>query len=202
MKIQEVLEQAKQFYAELPVTPENVKHWVAAGLIPKPTVTQGGKGVGKVADYPEDTPAQLAAAAYVRAQGYSRPTIAQARKIVLEGAPVDDDVMRDVVDILTHANPGRVPGKKAMELAGAVQRYSVTLAMARGGRTVSRAWGQLVSIEHGKDVVGRDTFTYYVSLPGLYWDPRVEGKQPDIALDIDQQIRAQRAALRKQNGTD
>jgi len=41
--------------------------------------------------------AQMATAGYLQDQGFRQKQIALARKIVLEGVPVDDDSMRDVV---------------------------------------------------------------------------------------------------------
>lgn len=200
--LEEAIEAARTLYPDLTLKATSARMWTARGLLPNPEkVERLGGRLGNRAHYSDDLSAQIAAAAFTTSQGYTQKQVAQARRVVLEGVPVDDDLIRDVIRILTHnADPDFVPSKEALELAGAIQRYAVALAMARGGRPVNRRWGQLVSIKHGKDVTGRETFTYYVSLPGLYWDSRVEGKQPDIALDIDQQIRAQRAALRNHNG--
>ena len=199
--LQEVIEQATRLYPDLILNPVTARKWTERGLLPTPDVHHRGGTEGNRAHYPVDATAQVAAAGYLQAQGFRQKQIAQARRVVLEGVPVADDLMSDVVRILTNnISPDFIPSKGALELAGAIQRYSLALAMARGGRVVSKPWGHLVGIAHGTDTAGRPTFAYYASIPGLYWDPRIEGKQPDIALDLDQQIRAQRAALRDRNG--
>jgi hypothetical protein len=200
--LEEAVEAARKLYPDLTLKATSARMWTARGLLPNPEkVERLGGRLGNRAHYSDDLPAQIAAAAFTTSRGYTQKQVAQARRVVLEGVPVADDLMSDVVRILTNnISPDFIPSKGALELAGAIQRYSLALAMARGGRVVSKPWGHLVGIAHGTDTAGRPTFAYYASIPGLYWDPRIEGKQPDIALDLDQQIRAQRAALRDRNG--
>jgi len=202
--LEEVINRARALYPDLKLSQAAARTWVARDLLPEPDIEYLGQGKGTRAHYSDGSPAQMAAAAFTASRGYTQKQVAQARRVVLEGVPVADDLMSDVVRILTNnISPDFIPSKGALELAGAIQRYSLALAMARGGRVVSKPWGHLVGIAHGTDTAGRPTFAYYASIPGLYWDPRIEGKQPDIALDLDQQIRAQRAALaalRDRNG--
>ena len=198
--LEEAVEAARNLYPDLTLKATSARMWTARGLLPNPEkVERLGGRLGNRAHYSDDLPAQIAAAAFTTSRGYTQ-SVAQAQRVVLEGVPVADDLMSDVVRILTNnISPDFILARSP----GARWSYPTLLVSAGngpGGRVVSKPWGHLVGIAHGTDTAGRPTFAYYASIPGLYWDPRIEGKQPDIALDLDQQIRAQRAALRDRNG--
>jgi len=136
--------------------------------------------------------------------GYKQAQIAQARQIVLEGALVDNDLMRDVVSLLTlreeTSNEGtatRLPSPEANELALAVQYYAKAIALARTGKTVDCLWPTHTHTQTDYDEEGNETFTYYVSLLGLYWDPRVDQERLEpLAIDLDQRMKEKLELIR------
>lgn len=188
LEIREAIKQATEFVSDLTITPENAKHWLYWGLIPKPKRRGLGQGKGMAADYPDDTPAQIVAAELATIQGFSRRTIARARRVVLEGAPLDADYMQGVPDLLDiHAFPigytPPQPTKKARDLAYAIRFYAQALAMARAGfdpnATIGHNFGRVIDVRPGD---GENTITYFVSLPGLYLDPRVADDPRTLAM--------------------
>lgn len=88
MTLQEAIEQAKRLYPDLTLKPVTARKWTERGLLPSPTIESLGGTGGTRAHYPEDTPAQMAVAAYMMALRYTQKEIAQARQVVLEDAPV------------------------------------------------------------------------------------------------------------------
>ncbi len=88
MTLQEAIARAQELYPELRLSLAAARKWVARSLIPNPSIESMGQGRGSRAHYPEDTPAQMAVVGYMMALGYTQKQIAQARQIVLEGAPV------------------------------------------------------------------------------------------------------------------
>lgn len=198
LTIDEAVERAKELYPNLILKPVTARKWTERGLLPSPTIESLGGTGGTRAHYPEDTPAQMAVAAYMMALGYTQKQIAQARQVVLEDAPVDSDLMRDVVGLLTLREETskeegivvRLPSPEAQRLASAVQYYAQAIAIAQTGKTVDCLWPTYVHRQSNYDEEGNETFTYYVSLLGLYWDPRVDQERlAPLAIDLEQKIK-------------
>lgn len=186
--IREAIGRAAEVISDLTITPENAKHWAYHGLIDRPRRRGLGQGKGMAADYPEDTPAQIIAAHLALAVGHTKRRVALARKVVLEGESVEAEFMQGVPYLLTvPAADGveyclplggfRKPAamtKQARALADAIRFYAHALALARAGfdaeATICRCFDRIIDIRRGK---GENTITYFVSLPGLYLDPRV-----------------------------
>lgn len=202
--LQEAIEQAKRLYPDLRLKATSGRMWTARGLIPSPSMESLGQGKGTKAHYPNDTPAQMAVVGYMMSLGYKQAQIAQARQIVLEGALVDNDLMHDVVSLLTlreeTSNEGtatRLPSPEANELALAVQYYAKAIALARTGKTVDCLWPTHTHTQTDYDEEGNETFSFYVSLLGLYWDPRVDQKRLDpLAIDLDQRMKEKLELIR------
>jgi len=110
-------------------------------------------------------------------QGFRQKQIAQARQIVLEGVPVEGDLMRDVVALLetgrlheADSNVFRLPTAEVAAIAGAVRAYAFALATARAGRNVTRPLpGYLHKRQWEQD--GKQMFSCFVSALGYYIDP-------------------------------
>jgi len=121
-----------------------------------------------------DATAQVAAAGYLQAQGFRQKQIAQARQIVLEGVPVEGDLMRDVVALLETGrleadgpNVFRLPSAEVAGIAKAVHAYAFALATARAGRNVTRPLpGYLHKRQWEQD--GKQMFSCFVSALGYY----------------------------------
>lgn len=180
LELGDALREAQELYfGELPITTENARHWVHDGLLPKPTKRGRGRGGGVTADYPKDFPAQAVAAVMALDQGYTRKETARARQVVLEGAPLDADFMQGVPDLLDiNAFPvgyePTIPTPRARRMADAIRFYANALAFTQAGwpmdGTISNVLKRLVDVRPG---AGENTITYFVSLPGVYLDPRV-----------------------------
>ena len=201
--LQDAIEQAKRLYPDLRLKATSGRMWTARGLIPSPSMESLGQGKGTKAHYPNDTPAQMAVVGYMMVLGYKQAQIAQARQIVLEGAPVDSDLMRDVVSLLTlrqeTSNEGtaRLPSPEANELALAVQYYAKAIALARTGKPMDSLWPTYTHTQTDYDAEGNETFSYYVSLLGLYWDPRVDRERLEpLATDLNQRMKEQLDQIR------
>ena len=203
LTIDEAVERAKELYPDLTLKPVTARKWTERGLLPSPTIESLGGTGGTRAHYPEDTPAQMAVAAYMMALRYTQKEIAQARQIVLEGMPVDSDLMRGVVSLLTlreeiskEGTVIRSPSPEAQRLASAVQQYSQAIALARVEEPINLLWP---TYTHSKSDYheGEETFSFYVSLLGLYWDPRVDQKRLDpLAIDLDQRMKEKLELIR------
>lgn len=179
--MEDVIERARELYPDLTLNPVTARKWTERGLLPSPDVQHRGGTQGNRADYPIDAAAQMATAGYLQDQGFRQKQIALARKIVLEGVPVEDDSMRDVVALLktgrlheADSNVFRLPTAEVAAIAGAVRAYAVALALARAGRPVEEDPGGGIAYHgHGWDEQGRRTYTYGIGIPGVYWDPRI-----------------------------
>ncbi len=123
MTLQEAIARAQELYPELKISLTAARTWVARKLIPAPGIESLGQGKGTKAHYPEDTPAQMAVVGYMMGLGYRQVQIAQARQIVLEGAPVDLDI---------EWRPEIPP--KAFIRAMAVKAYAQLLEAFRAGQ--------------------------------------------------------------------
>ncbi len=181
MTMEDVIERAKELYPGLTLNPVTARKWTERGLLDRPEIQHLGGTQGNRAHYSVDAAAQMATAGYLQDQGFRQKQIALARKIVLEGVPVDDDSIRDVVALLktgrlheADSNVFRLPTAEVAAIAGAVRAYAVALALARAGRPVEEDPGGGIAYHgHGWDEQGRRTYAYGIGIPGVYWDPRI-----------------------------
>ena len=208
LTIDEVIENAKKYYPDLSIKPATVYKWVERELLPSPTIQSLGGTQGTRAHYPTDAAAQMAAAGYLQAQGFRQKQIAQARQIVLEGVPVEGDLMRDVVALLETGrleadgpNVFRLPSAEVAGIAKAVHAYAFALATARAGRNVTRPLpGYLHKRQWEQD--GKQMFSCFVSALGYYIDPRGTEDITGLAADLDRQTRQEREEIRKNRKND
>jgi len=208
LTLDEVIENAKTYYPGLDIKPATVYKWVERGLLPSPTVQSLGGTQGTRAHYPVDAVAQMATAAHMMKPGFKQKEIALARRIVLEGVPVEDEFMRDVVDLLTigyitSADPNvvRIPSPAALRMAESVRRYALTLATARAGRKVTRPLPACLHKRRWTED-GKPMFSYFASALGYYIDPRGKDDITGLAADLDQQTRQKREEIRRNRNTD
>jgi hypothetical protein len=202
MTIDEVVERAKELYPDLTLKATSARMWTARGLMPGAHIESLGAH-GTRAHYPIDAAAQVAAAGYLQDQGFRQKQIAQARQIVLEGVPVEGDLMRDVVALLETGrleadgpNVFRLPSAEVAGIAKAVHAYAFALATARAGRNVTRP---LSGFFHKRtwEKNGVQMFACFVSVLGYYIDPRGAEDITDMAADLDRQIREKREEIRR-----
>jgi hypothetical protein len=208
--MEDVIERARELYPDLTLNPVTARKWTERGLLPSPDVQHRGGTQGNRADYPIDAAAQMATAGYLQDQGFRQKQIALARKIVLEGVPVDDDSMRDVVALLETGrleadgpNVFRLPSAEVAGIAKAVHAYAFALATARAGRKVTRALpGYFHKRQWESDQDGKQMFSCFVSALGYYIDPRGTEDITGLAADLDRQIRQEREEIRKNRKND
>jgi hypothetical protein len=201
--MEDVIERARELYPDLTLNPVTARKWTERGLLPSPDVQHRGGTQGNRADYPIDAAAQMATAGYLQDQGFRQKQIALARKIVLEGVPVDDDSMRDVVALLEIGrleadgpNVFRLPSAEVAGIAKAVHAYAFALATARAGRNVTRP---LSGFFHKRtwEKNGVQMFACFVSVLGYYIDPRGKDDITGLAADLDRQIRQKREEIQR-----
>ena len=206
--MEDVIERARELYPDLTLNPVTARKWTERGLLPSPDVQHRGGTQGNRADYPIDAAAQMATAGYLQDQGFRQKQIALARKIVLEGVPVEGDLMRDVVALLDTGrleadgpNVFRLPSAEVAGIAKAVHAYAFALATARAGRNVTRP---LSGFFHKRtwEKNGVQMFACFVSALGYYIDPRGKDDITGIAADLDRQIRQEREEIRKNRKND
>jgi len=201
--LQEVIEQATRLYPDLILNPVTARKWTERGLLPTPDVHHRGGTEGNRAHYPVDATAQVAAAGYLQAQGFRQKQIAQARQIVLEGVPVEGDLMRDVVALLETGrleadgpNVFRLPSAEVAGIAKAVHAYAFALATARAGRNVTRPLpGYLHKRRWEQD--GKQMFSCFASALGYYVDSRGKDDITGLAADLDRQTRQKREEIQR-----
>jgi len=202
MTIDEVVERAKELYPDLTLKATSARMWTARGLMPGAHIESLGAH-GTRAHYPIDAAAQVAAAGYLQDQGFRQKQIAQARQIVLEGVPVEGDLMRDVVALLETGrleadgpNVFRLPSAEVAGIAKAVHAYAFALATARAGRNVTRPLpGYFHKRQWEQD--GKQMFSCFVSALGYYIDQRGTEDITGLAADLDRQIREKREEIRR-----
>ena len=161
--LQEVIEEARRLYPDLSIKPATARKWIERSLLPNPTVEARGGRQGNRAHYPDDSPAQMAVAAHLQDSGFTQRQIAQARRIVLEGVPVDDVIPLE---------DGRLHDT-AITMVRAVRTYASALAQARAGGMLDSST-MPGSIEHKWELSPHTTpsgkILYHCPVCGLY-DP-------------------------------
>ena len=137
MTMEEVIEKAKEVYPDLALKPASARTWTKRGLIPSPVIESLGRSRGTQAHYPNDSPAQMATAAYLQELGYTQKQIAQAREWILNGIPLGKPIDADSMDwtspevLETMELPDMLSGPQARRLFRCLEAYAMTL-MAGG----------------------------------------------------------------------
>jgi len=121
----------------------------------------------------------MAVAAYLMDERYTQKEIAQARAFVIGDATIDTLDTQQVCDLITMALKPEVVSKEARRIFECAAAYARAIALARAGKDITSLWGGITFQAHGHDEQGRPTLHYSVSLPGLYWDPRLTGGDPE-----------------------
>lgn len=210
MTLEQVIAEAQRLYPDLKLKPSSARMWTARGLIPSPSRHSLGRSKGTQADYPDGAPAQVAAAALLQEMQFTQAQIALARSWVLDGIPLsegvsealheakrdpqqchpaqalhaDNSVADQVAAVLSGVlNEAHSPAARQMERC--VRLYARKLAMAMGDIPVTASgFGEWIEVK-----LEARRLLYIVSVPGAYFDPRHADRAPDIALDLDRQIR-------------
>lgn len=178
--LEEAIEQARALYPDLTIKPATVYKWTERGLLPSPDVRSLGGRQGTKAEYSDDWPAQMAAAAFAASRGYKQREIAQARKLVLEGLRPDSPELEAAFAALAGDRDMFEVDNKARRIALAALTYAKALARARGGLPLEERWPEIRFIDM-RAVAGDPNFCFYICLPGKMWDPRVAGDTRAVA---------------------
>ena len=179
LTLDEVIAKAHELYPDRIVTLAAARKWVGRDMLPSPTIQSFGRGKGTQAHYPVDTAPQMAVAAYLMDERYTQKEIAQARAFVIGDATIDTLDTQQVCDLITMALKPEVVSKEARRIFECAAAYARAIALARAGKDITSLWGGITFQAHGHDEQGRPTLHYSVSLPGLYWDPRLTGGDPE-----------------------
>lgn len=167
MTLPEVIEQARALYPEMgELHPETARTWAKRDMWPRALKQVGqGQGKGRVGIYPDDSPAELATAAYLMALRYTQAEISTARMWYLEGIPEGEPVAR----ALTGAD--QALGRRERDLLNCLRLYARTLILHRAGRCAIWPFGEFRTA-----VTEAGRVWYAVSLPGVWTDPRHAGE--------------------------
>jgi hypothetical protein len=165
--LEEVLEQARALYPEMgELNPETARTWAKRDMWPRALKQVGqGQGKGRVGIYPDDSPAELATAAYLQALRYRQAEIAQARTWYLEGIPAGEPVARALI------GGEQALGRRERDLLNCLRLYARTLILHRAGRCAIWPFGEFRTA-----VTEAGRVWYAVSLPGVWTDPRHAGE--------------------------
>ena len=183
MTLEEAIKQARALYPDLIIKPATVYKWTERGLLPSPDVRSLGGRQGTKAEYSDDWPAQLAAAAFAAARGYKQREIAQARALVLQGLRPDSPELEKAFAVLTGERDVFEVDNKARRIALAALTYAKALARARGGLPLEARLPEIRCIDR-RPVAGDPSFCFYICLPGQFWDERITG---DERVDMEDQ---------------
>ena len=144
--LQEVIERAREIYPSMSVSEAAARKWVGRGLVQKPTIEGRGYAKGIVAHYSTDSPAQLAAAAFLK-QGLRRrfrdADIARARLFWLEGGEARGneagEIRPGLLSLASYDGWFGVGTMESLQRALDIVIYASRLEMARRGMDVSQS---------------------------------------------------------------
>lgn len=147
MTLQEVIEQARALYPGMgELKPETARTWAKRGLMPGVLRQAGrGKGKGRVGDYPETSPAEMAAAAFLKyglERRFKDADIARARQFWISGGKALGEEAEELLPGLLAAAMYRerwfgIYEAESLHKALDVLIYASRLEMARRGMDVS-----------------------------------------------------------------
>jgi hypothetical protein len=143
--LQEVIEQARALYPGMgELKPETARTWAKRGMWPRALKQVGqGQGKGRVGDYPEESPAQLATAAFLK-QGLKRKftdaQIAWARQFWLNGGEARGEeageILPGLLNLARYEDWFGVGTWESLQRALDIVIYASRLEMARRGMDV------------------------------------------------------------------
>ena len=145
--LQEVIEAARALYPDLgELNPATARTWAKRGMWPRALKQVGqGQGKGRVGDYPEESPAQLATAAFLK-QGLKRKftdaQIAWARQFWLNGGEARGEeageVLPGFLNLARYEDWFGVGTMESLQRALDIVIYASRLELARRGMDVSQ----------------------------------------------------------------
>ena len=145
--LQEVIEAARALYPDLgELNPATARTWAKRGMWPRALKQVGqGQGKGRVGDYPEESPAQLATAAFLK-QGLKRKftdaQIAWARQFWLNGGEARGEeageVLPGFLSLARYEDWFGVGTWESLQRALDIVIYASRLELARRGMDVSQ----------------------------------------------------------------
>jgi len=143
--LQEVIEQARALYPGMgELNPATARTWAKRGMWPRALKQVGqGQGKGRVGDYPEESPAELAVAAFLK-QGLRRrfkdADIARARQFWLSGGEARGkeagEILPGFLNLAHYEDWFGVGTWEALQRALDIVIYASRLEMARRGMDV------------------------------------------------------------------
>ena len=145
--LQEVIERARALYPDLgELNPATARTWAKRDMWPRALKQVGqGQGKGRVGDYPEESPAELAVAAFLKyglKRRFKDADIARARRFWLSGGKAlgeeAGEVLPGFLNLARYEDWFGVGTWEALQRALDVVIYASRLEMARRGMDVSQ----------------------------------------------------------------
>jgi hypothetical protein len=143
--LQEVIEQARALYPGMgELKPETARTWAKRGLMPGVLRQAGrGKGKGRVGDYPETSPAEMAAAAFLKyglERRFKDADIARARQFWISGGKAlgeeAEELLPGLLSLASYDSWFGVGTWESLQRALDIVIYASRLEMARRGMDV------------------------------------------------------------------
>ena len=147
MTLQEVIEQARALYPGMgELNPATARTWAKRGMWPRALKQVGqGQGKGRVGDYPEESPAELAVAAFLKyglKRRFKDADIARARLFWLEGGEARGkeagEILPGFLNLARYEDWFGVGTWEALQRALDIVIYASRLELARRGMDVSQ----------------------------------------------------------------
>ena len=143
--LQEVIEQARALYPGMgELKPETARTWAKRGLMPGVLRQAGqGKGKGRVGDYPETSPAEMATAAFLKyglERRFKDADIARARQFWISGGEARGDevgeILPGLLSLASYDGWFGIGTWESLQRALDIVIYASRLEMARRGMDV------------------------------------------------------------------
>jgi len=145
--LQEVIEQARALYPDLgELNPATARTWAKRGLMPGVLRQAGqGKGKGRVGDYPETSPAEMATAAFLKyglERRFKDADIARARQFWISGGEARGDevgeILPGLLSLASYDGWFGIGTWESLQRALDIVIYASRLELARRGMDVSQ----------------------------------------------------------------
>ena len=143
--LQEVIERARALYPDLgELNPATARTWAKRGMWPRALKQVGqGQGKGRVGDYPEESPAELAAAAFLKQglrQRFKDADIARARQFWLSGGKAQGEeaeaILPGFLSLASYESWFGIGTMESLQRALDIVIYASRLEMARRGMDI------------------------------------------------------------------
>ena len=145
--LQEVIEQARALYPGMgELNPATARTWAKRGMWPRALKQVGqGQGKGRVGDYPEESPAELAVAAFLKyglKRRFKDADIARARQFWLNGGEARGEeageVLPGFLSLASYDGWFGIGTWESLQRALDIVIYASRLELARRGMDVSQ----------------------------------------------------------------